>query len=227
MGNSNNSPDTDTLSLGSRRRSGRGSCPRSEGHADRRLPPAEGPRDRQRRRDHRLTARALHHEDGQGALHQGHGADPDRRLPPLRRDRHGERQALAGWLRRAEEDGRSARLQLVDAGHPNWQRADNNWLKRAARGAGRRRRAEGHPHRVLLRLGLLPVRQDVGRDLRPDRASARSRRRRASRRPATTRSACSARHRDGQPGNPGDAGQSRWPRQAAEALGGSRLARAG
>ncbi len=25
----------------------------------------------------------------------------------------------------------------VDAGHANWQRADNNWMKRAARGSGR------------------------------------------------------------------------------------------
>ena len=30
--------------------------------------------------------------------------------------------------------------------------------------------AEGHPHRVLLRHGLLPVRPDLGRDLRPERA---------------------------------------------------------
>ena len=35
----------------------------------------------------------------------------------------------------------------VEASHPSWQQADNNWTKRAARGAGRRRRPEGHPHR--------------------------------------------------------------------------------
>jgi hypothetical protein len=41
-----------------------------------------------------------------------------------------------------------------------------------ARGEGRRRprRPRGHPDRVLLRLRLLPVRQELGRDLRAERA---------------------------------------------------------
>ena len=58
----------------------------------------------------------------------------------------------------------------VDANHPNWQQADNGWARRAAARAGRRRRPEGHAHGVLLRRRLLPVRPDVGRDLRADQA---------------------------------------------------------
>ncbi len=54
----------------------------------------------------------------------------------------------------------------VEAGFPAWQKADIAWQARAARGLGRRGRSEAHPHAVLLRPGVLPVRGDLRRLLR-------------------------------------------------------------
>ena len=51
-----------------------------------------------------------------------------------------------------------------------WGYYDRGWQKRASKGSGVRGGPEGHPDRVLLRQRLLPVRQELGRDLRADRA---------------------------------------------------------
>ena len=100
--------------------------------------------------------------------------------------------ALAGRLRRPEEDGRRARLQRRRA-RPRELAAGRQQLDEAGRPRrGHRRRREGHPHVVLLRHGLLPLRPVMGRDLRPERALPARRRRRRLRR-ATTSSGCSAR----------------------------------
>ena len=60
----------------------------------------------------------------------------------------------------------------VDANFPTWQKFDRAWAARAARGAGVAGRAEGHPDVVLLRRRLRPVRPVVGRHLRPRPRSA-------------------------------------------------------
>ena len=56
----------------------------------------------------------------------------------------------------------------VESGFRSWQRADIGWQARAARGAGRVGRAEGHAHGLLVRRRLLPVRRLVGRPVRAD-----------------------------------------------------------
>ena len=53
----------------------------------------------------------------------------------------------------------------VEGNRANWQKYDNSWARRAASGAGRRRRTEGHAHLLPVRQRLLSVRADVGRDL--------------------------------------------------------------
>ena len=60
-------------------------------------------------------------------------------------------------------------LSKAESGIKRWQKADLAWQARAARGPGRRRRPEAHPHGVLLRRRVLPLRPDVGRLVRPGR----------------------------------------------------------
>ena len=54
-------------------------------------------------------------------------------------------------------------LNDVDAGHPNWQRADAAWAARAASGPGRGRRRQGHADVLLLYELLRSIRTYVGR----------------------------------------------------------------
>ena len=218
MGNSDNSPDTDTLSLGS-------SAPlwsRITDRGDRRARRSSTSGSRRASRPRRVDAFTgykpgpVHDEDDQRALHPRHRADPDRRLPPDA-STSTPRAASSGRTAASGRRRRSARSTSahVEASHPSWQRADNNWTEAGGPRRGRRRRREGHPHLVLLRHGLLPVRADVGRDLRPDARSARWRRRRRLRR-ATTSSGCSARRRTaGRPRPPDSPGPAKTP----EALG--------
>ena len=54
----------------------------------------------------------------------------------------------------------------AEAAFPAWQKSNRAWQARAAQGPGRRRRAEAHADRLLLRGRVLSVRADLGRRLR-------------------------------------------------------------
>ena len=145
MGNSNNAPNRGSLSLDS-------SAPLwsailqevSAKQPDRQLQGSERPADRHRRRVHRSQTRAVHAQDRQGAVHQGHrpsqaGDDP-RRASTI--------DSASGLLWRAGCVGPKVtrgffNLNEVESNFPNWQKANRNWASRAAKGPGRRGGPEG------------------------------------------------------------------------------------
>ena len=90
-------------------------------------------------------------------------------------DRLRERPAVAGRMRRAEEDGRRARLQ--QRGDPSSNGPTTTAAGRSGpRGAaGVRGGPGGHPHLVLLRQRLLPLSAGAGAASSPRPSSARSR----------------------------------------------------
>ncbi len=154
---------------------------------------AQGPREGRGGRVHRAAARAVHDQDRDRVLPEGHRARPGGDLAHRPRDRLGVRAALAQRLRRPAGDARllrpqRGRVQLpqVAAGQPQLG---------GPGGQGHRcaRRAGGHPDLVLLHERVRPVRADLGGARSRPRTSVRwPRRRAASRarirtRPMTTR----------------------------------------
>ena len=182
MGNSNNEPNKDTLSLGS-------SAPLwsrimrdvSKGTADRGLAGARpGLVDGDGRRVQRHAARAVHDEDGQGDVHQGHRAD----ATPTTSTAASTIDAATGLLWQdgcvgPEEDGRRARLQ-PGRGELPATGASTTAAGRSAPRAGRASRGGPEGTRTAYFYGgrLLPVRPDAGAGSSPRPSSARSRRRR-------------------------------------------------
>ncbi len=98
----------------------------------------------------------------------------------------------------------------VDAGHPNWQRADNNWLKRAARGAGRGGGPKGTHTAYLYGSGFFPNGRTWGGIFAPSGLCPLAP-------PPSEPPTCDnpfglfCPPPDGQPGNPGDPGNPGGP----------------
>ena len=132
------------------RRSGRRSSRTvSKGDADREVQGPERAQDRHGRRVHRAQARAVHDEDGQGAVPAGHGPDRSARPSAISLEIDARvRPAVAGRLRRPEGRPRaSSTSPRSRATSRTGRRPNRDWAARAAKGPGVRGGPQGHPDR--------------------------------------------------------------------------------
>ena len=129
-------------------------------------PPGDRPRDGDGRRLHGAPAGAVHQQDRQRVVHDGHRAHPEADAPDRGRDRRRHRSAVAGRVRRTEGHARLLQPLGGRGEFPGLAEGECRLGRARRQGARRPGRPEGHRDLVLLYRRLRPVRAHLGCSVR-------------------------------------------------------------